>query len=27
MRAASKLLKRDIDEWVEAIREAGGAGS
>jgi hypothetical protein len=25
MRAASKLLKRDIDQWVEAIREAGGA--
>jgi hypothetical protein len=25
MRAASKLLKRDIEAWVEAIREAGGA--
>jgi hypothetical protein len=24
MRAASKLLKRDIDEWVTAIRDAGG---
>jgi hypothetical protein len=25
MRAASKLLKPDIDEWVAAIRKAGGA--
>lgn len=24
MRASSKLLKRDIDRWVAAIREAGG---
>jgi hypothetical protein len=25
MRAASKLLKKDIDGWVEAIRRAGGS--
>jgi hypothetical protein len=27
MRAASKLLRADIDRWVEAIRGAGGPGA